>query len=172
MEPEGSLPYSNKFPPPVPILSQLDPVHTPTSHFLKIHLKIILPSMPGSPTWSLSFSFPLQNPVYASPLLSSTSYALHAPSISFGITIISHGRHVEVFGLPTRTALIKDTHLSRSHGNGVGNRKVPNDMHSMQWWGETGVQHSRNHPARYVGDSPQPQLTPNLHHALRTTWAR
>ena len=38
--------------PPVPILSQLDPVHTPTSHLLKIHLNIIFPSMPGSSTWS------------------------------------------------------------------------------------------------------------------------
>jgi len=27
-----------KSPPPVPILSQLYPVHTPTSHFLYIHL--------------------------------------------------------------------------------------------------------------------------------------
>ena len=42
---------------PVPILSQLDPVHTPTSHFLKIHLHIILQSTPGPPQWALSLRF-------------------------------------------------------------------------------------------------------------------
>ena len=38
--------------PPVPLLSQLHPVSTP-SHFLKIHFNIILPSTSGSPQWPL-----------------------------------------------------------------------------------------------------------------------
>ena len=48
--------------PPFPILCQLDPVHTLTSHCLKIHLNIIFLSTPVSPR------FPHQNPVQASPL--------------------------------------------------------------------------------------------------------
>ena len=44
------------------------------------NLNIILPSMPGSPQWSLSLRFPHQNPEYASPL-HHTRY-MPSPSLS------------------------------------------------------------------------------------------
>ena len=58
----------HKCPPPVPILRQLHPVPTTPSHFLQVHLNIILPSTSGSPQWSLYLRLPHQNPVHTSLL--------------------------------------------------------------------------------------------------------
>ena len=67
---------THKRQPPVPILSQLHPVPTTPSHFLKIHLNIILPPTSWSPQWPLSIRFPPPKPCTH---LSLSPYVLHAP---------------------------------------------------------------------------------------------
>ena len=66
---DSKIHYSiHKCPPPVPILRQLDPVHTPTTHFLKIHLNIIPHLHLGLPSGLFPSDF-LTKTLYA-PLLS------------------------------------------------------------------------------------------------------
>jgi hypothetical protein len=84
-------------PPPVPTLSQINPFHPTTSHFLKIHFNIILPSAPGFPKWFLSLrsSSPqccihLSSPPYVlQPRPSHSSSFDHPKSIWWGVQIIN-----------------------------------------------------------------------------------
>ena len=80
MEPEGSLPHL-KVPPPVPNLSHIDQFHDFTSHFLRIHLNIILPCKPGYSKRSLSLRLLYQNPIHTSTL-PNTYYMPHPPIFS------------------------------------------------------------------------------------------
>ena len=84
---------THKCPPPVPILSQLHPVPTTPSQFLKIDLNFILPFMSGSPQWSLSLRFPHQNPVHTSPL----PHTRHMPL-----------PHLILLDFTTRTLFVKE----------------------------------------------------------------
>ena len=75
----------HKCPPPAPIPSHLNPIHTPTSHFLNMHFNIILPSTTGSSKLSLCLKFPHQNPVCTYPL----PHTCYMPRLSSSSQIFS-----------------------------------------------------------------------------------
>ena len=54
---------THKWPPPVSILCQPNPVHIPTTHLLENHPNINHPFTPRSPQWSLSLRFLHQDPI-------------------------------------------------------------------------------------------------------------
>jgi hypothetical protein len=74
---------THKHPPRIPILSQPNPVLTPTSHFLKIRPNITFPPTPGSPQRSLSLRFPHQNTVHTSPFPHTCYMAMYAVTAIF-----------------------------------------------------------------------------------------
>jgi hypothetical protein len=95
MEPEDPLPHS-QVPATCPCPETFRSSPYTTSHFLRLLLDNILPSKPGSPTWSLTLRFPHQNPVYASPLQnacymprpSRSSRFYHPNGIWWGVQVI------------------------------------------------------------------------------------
>jgi hypothetical protein len=65
----------HKSPLPVPMLSQINPVHAFQPYICKTNFNIILPSMLRSSKWSLFLRFPHHNPVCISP----HPYTFHMP---------------------------------------------------------------------------------------------
>jgi len=57
VEPVGSLPHSQE-PTTCQYLEVINTVHALPPHSLKIYFTVILPSIPKSSKWSLSFRFP------------------------------------------------------------------------------------------------------------------
>jgi len=79
-----------KYPTPVPILGQIDPVLAHPSH-LRFHRNIIPPSSPGSSTWFLALMFPHQNYVCTSSIPNTCNFPRLSHSSEFdhwGVQII------------------------------------------------------------------------------------
>ena len=93
--------------PPVPILSQIDPIHAPKSP----RINIILPSTSGSPKWSLSLRFPHQNAVYASPRPHTCYMPAHLILLDF-ITWIILGEEYRSLSSPLCSFLYSSVALS------------------------------------------------------------
>jgi hypothetical protein len=97
---------THKRPPRVPILSQPNPVLSTTSHFLKIHPNIILPSTPGSPKRSISLRFPHQNPVHTYPFPHTCYMPTHLILLNF-ITRTILGKEYRPFSSSLKVTFLK-----------------------------------------------------------------
>jgi hypothetical protein len=76
----------HKSPPPDPVVSQMNPVHTLPRHFFKIYCTIILPSTPRSSKSPPRFRFPDKNSVCISHIRSLLNQ-IYSPSMYLKVVI-------------------------------------------------------------------------------------
>ena len=133
MEPEDSLPRSQvpaTCPYPEPPRSSPYP---PTSYFPKKQLNIILPPTLGSPKWSLSLRFPPPKPCIR---LSSPTYALHAPPISFFSILGTQSYYFKIYRSIADTSL---SYAARWNDSGIMNDRISifafEQYWIVGWWG-------------------------------------
>jgi hypothetical protein len=128
--------FITKCPPPVPILNQINPVHTPTSHFLKTQFNNTLPSTPASSKWSLSRRFPHQNAVQTSPLLHTCYMPRQSHSSRFITQVIFGEKHRSLSSslCSFLHSPISYVHLntSKRQQNAVNHRFRPPILHYLQ----------------------------------------
>jgi hypothetical protein len=88
MEPEVSLPRSQQ-PATCPYPQPDQPNHVLPSYFFQIHFNIILPLMPRSSKWSLSFRFLLRHSVriYIIPHACHIPYSSHPPLYDYQLRL-------------------------------------------------------------------------------------
>jgi len=132
--------HTHKRPPPVSILGQPNPVHTPTSYLLEIHPNIIHTSTPRSPQWSHSLRFPHEDSTHTP---SPHPYAPHAQPILNKIQYVKifrnyNSRQVSTpscfgAGMPSWRSLLKHRNIVEQCQN-LANISI--DLHFFIFWSE------------------------------------
>ena len=133
----------HKCPPPVPVLSQINPVHASISHSQRSFLILSFHLHLGLPSSLFSVRFPHQNPVYTSPL-PNTCYMPRNLSLLHFITRIVFGEQYRSLSSSlcsflhspvTPTLLCPNIPLSTQFSNTLSLRSSLNELrlNNVKW---------------------------------------
>jgi hypothetical protein len=114
-------------PPPVPVLSQSNPIHTPQTNLPKIHSDPIFPPTPRSSQWYLSFGLSHQNLVrqWESVVVTRNLYFLRGstPPLRHMKKVLRKNSYFKLIQLFRYTGIhVKSVFTSYSAFNSLGKR--------------------------------------------------